>query len=403
MSAFAPEAVVIEAPPWPRGFSAAGVAAGIKSNGAPDLALLRMQGGANAAAMFTTNIFAAAPIQASRRNLRDSRGHCSALLINSGCANAVTGEQGAADAETMIDAVAAACDCTPSAVLVNSTGIIGKRLPIDRIIAAIPRLAAVCMEGSCEPFVRAIMTTDTRLKMSTRTIESADGGLIRVTGVIKGAGMIHPNMATMIAVITTDAEVSSGDLDAMLRHAVEHSFHRISIDGDTSTNDSVFCLASSVAEIAKDRAALQRAITEIATDCARMVVQDGEGFTRGLEVRVRGASSASDALLLAQAVATSTLVRCAVTGGDPNWGRVVAAAGRSGAKLNPHLLVVRAGGITLFQQGAPVATDAFALQNAFKQANVVIELDVGLGASSDFFFSSGLTEDYVRLNSHYTT
>lgn len=403
MTIASPAPAAIVAPPLPKGFTAACVSAGIKASGAPDLAMLRCPNGAVAAAMFTTNRFAAAPVLASRRNLRDSRGHCSALVVNSGCANAATGPEGAADAEAMIDAVAAACDCTPAAVLVNSTGIIGKRLPIDRVTGAMPALAKACAEGTCEPFARGIMTTDTRPKMSTRTVAGSGGAEIRVTGMAKGAGMIHPNMATTIAAVTTDAEVTPAELDGMLRHAVERSFHRISIDGDTSTNDSVFCLASGAAGPAKDRAALQRALDEVLGDLARMVVQDGEGFTRGLEVHVRGAASDADALLIARTVATSTLVRCAITGGDPNWGRIVAAAGRSGAKIDPELLIVKAGGVTLFQLGAPAAVEKTVAERAFSQDNVVIELDLGLGGGRDFFLSSGLTEDYVRLNADYST
>jgi len=239
--------------------------------------------------------------------------------------------------------------------------------------------------------------------MSTRTRPAQDGGTVRVTGVAKGAGMIHPNMATTIAAVTTDADVSPADLDAMLRHAIERSFHRISIDGDTRTNDSVFCLASGAAGAAKDRAALQRALDEVLGGLARMIVQDGEGFTRGLEVHVHGAASDADALLIARTVATSTLVRCAITGGDPNWGRIVAAAGRSGAKIDPELLVVRASGVTLFQGGAPAPVEKAAAERAFSQPTVVVELEVGLGNGRDFFLSSGLTEDYVRLNADYST
>jgi glutamate N-acetyltransferase/amino-acid N-acetyltransferase len=398
-----PAAATVQAPPFPRGFTSASVAAGIKAKGGPDLSLLRCEGGAAAAAMFTTNAFAAAPILASRRNLRDSRGRCIALVVNSGCANAATGPQGAADAQAMIDAVAAACDCTPAAVLVNSTGVIGHRLPIDRVTAAIPALAGACVAGSCEPFERGIMTTDTRPKMSSRTLPAKDGGMIRVTGVAKGAGMIHPNMATTIIVVTTDAAVEPPELDAMLRQAVEGSFHRISIDGDTSTNDAIFCLASGAAGPARDAADLRQALCEVASDLARMVVQDGEGFTRGLEVRVSGAATQADALLVARTVATSTLVRCAITGGDPNWGRIVAAAGRSGARVDPDRLSVRTGGLTLFADGSPMAVERRAVEAAFAADNVVVEIDVGLGQDRDFFLSSGLTEAYVRLNADYTT
>ncbi|NBX25813.1 MAG: bifunctional ornithine acetyltransferase/N-acetylglutamate synthase [Planctomycetes bacterium] len=311
-----------QAPPFPRGFTSASVSAGIKAHGGPDLALLRCDGGAVAAAMFTTNAFAAAPILASRRNLRDSHGHCSALVVNSGCANAATGPEGAADAEAMIDAVAAACDCTPAAVLVNSTGVIGRRLPIDRMVAAIPALAKACVAGSCEPFERGIMTTDTRPKMSTRTLAAQDGGTIRVTGVAKGAGMIHPNMATTIIVVTTDAAVEPPALDAMLRTAVEGSFHRISIDGDTSTNDSIFCLASGAAGPASDAAELQHALSEVAGDLARMVVQDGCGFAAPPPMRTRCASPAR----WPPARWCGAPSRAAIRTGDASWRPRVAAA-----------------------------------------------------------------------------
>ncbi|MGA1266375.1 MAG: bifunctional ornithine acetyltransferase/N-acetylglutamate synthase, partial [Phycisphaerales bacterium] len=224
-----------------------------------------------------------------------------------------------------------------------------------------------------------------------------------VTGVAKGAGMIHPNMATTIIVVTTDAAVKPSELDAMLREAVEGSFHRISIDGDTSTNDSIFCLASGAAGAAGEMGQLQRALNEVTGDLARMVVQDGEGFTRGLEVRVRGAATPADALQIARTVATSTLVRCAITGGDPNWGRIVAAAGRSGATVDPDRLSVRAGGLTLFANGCPVEVERKAVETAFAAETVIVELDVGLGRDRDFFLSSGLTEAYVRLNADYTT
>ncbi|MFM7807959.1 MAG: bifunctional ornithine acetyltransferase/N-acetylglutamate synthase, partial [Planctomycetota bacterium] len=210
MSAVSPAPTAVVAPPLPKGFTAACVSAGIKATGAPDLAMLRCPNGAVAAAMFTTNRFAAAPVLASRRNLRDSRGHCRVLVVNSGCANAATGPEGAADAEAMIDAAAAACDGTPAAVLVNSTGIIGKRLPIGGVTGAMPTLAKACAQGNCEPFARGIMTTDTRPKMSTRTVVGVGGGEVRVTGMAKGAGMIHPNMATTIAAVVTDAEVTPG-------------------------------------------------------------------------------------------------------------------------------------------------------------------------------------------------
>jgi glutamate N-acetyltransferase/amino-acid N-acetyltransferase len=405
---------------WPIGFRAAGISAGIKSTGAPDLAMLRMDGGAVAAAMFTTNLFAAAPVQISRDHLHNSRGHANVLIVNSGGANAATGPHGYADAQLIGDYVAQECGCAPDAVLMNSTGIIGKRLPLSNIQQAITPLASSCVTGSAEPFARAIMTTDTRIKMSTRLVgatgsdDSATANSknvknalnqpqIRVTGVAKGAGMIHPNMATMIAVITTDAALEPNELDAMLRVAVEQSFHRISIDGDTSTNDSVFAFATAQRGAAADHKELQRAFCEVARELAHMIVCDGEGFTRAFEVRVRGAASAADALAVSKTMATSMLVRCAITGGDPNWGRLLAAAGRSGAKVDPEQVSLCVGDVVLFQHGQPADTPKQIAAAEFSKANVIIELDLGLGAHEDFFISSGLTQEYVKLNSEYST
>jgi glutamate N-acetyltransferase/amino-acid N-acetyltransferase len=263
------------------------------------------------------------------------------------------------------------------------------------------------------------MTTDTRLKMSTRLVATAPHGAgnasvqnvknttnpaqIRVTGVAKGAGMIHPNMATMIAVITTDAALEPHELDTMLRVAVEQSFHRISIDGDTSTNDSVFAFATAQRGVAADHGELQRAFCEVARDLARMIVCDGEGFTRAFEVRVRGAASAADALDVARTAATSLLVRCAITGGDPNWGRLLAAAGRSGAKVDPERVSLRVGDVVLFQDGQPAITKKEIAAAEFAKSNVIVEFNLGLGEHEDFFISSGMTEEYVKLNSEYST
>ena len=387
--------------------------------------MLRMDDGAVAAAMFTTNQFAAAPVHISRDHLRNSRGHASVLIVNSGCANAATGPHGYADAQTIGDYVAQECGCAPDAVLMNSTGIIGKRLPMTNIQKAIAPLAQQCVPGSAEPFARAIMTTDTRLKMSTRLVAAgvtSGAGTtsttqartnttqntphskhIRITGVAKGAGMIHPNMATMIAVIATDAALEPHELNAMLRVAVEQSFHRISIDGDTSTNDSVFAFASAQRGAAADHGELQRAFCEVARELARMIVCDGEGFTRAFEVRVRGAVSASDALDVAKTVATSMLVRCAITGGDPNWGRMLAAAGRSGTRLNPERVCLRVGELVLFHNGQPADIRKDIAQAEFCKPNVIVEFDLGQGDHDDFFISSGLTQEYVKLNSEYST
>ncbi len=398
-------ATLSQAPPWPRGFSSGGVAAGIKKPGVRDLALIIGDEPLVAAAVFTKNLICAAPIQLSKANLAASNGTIAALLINSGCANAATGDEGMARAVRATTALAALLRTDPTQVLTNSTGVIGVQLPVDRIENALPTLVASLHAGSCETFARAIMTTDTRPKWSTRTIEWTHGErshTCRVTGVAKGAGMIHPNMATMIAVLTTDAACTTAQLDEHLRSAVDRSFHRISVDGDTSTNDSVFALASGKAGTPPS-ADLAAAFEAVAQDLALMVVRDGEGFERGIEVRVHGAESSGDALQVARTVAMSLLVRTAVTGGDPNWGRILAAAGRAGIAFDPGAIRVSIGGIELFASGAPTAFDPAAVRRAFTQDTVAIALNLAMGDASDVFWSCGLTKRYVEINADYTT
>ena len=401
---------------WPRGFRASVGAAAIKKPGRDDLALLAMPEGATAAAIFTRNLFAAAPIELSRRHIRDSRGHASALILNSGCANAATGPRGLGNAQEMVDAVSIALGCACEAVLVNSTGVIGVQLPMDRIAPVIPKMAAGIAEaldaGPLEPFARAIMTTDTKPKMSARRVELPGNRTVHVAGVAKGAGMIRPDMATMISVLATDAAVEPKALDRILRHAADASYHRISVDGDTSTNDSVFAFASGVAG-ACDEILLARAFREVACELARMIVCDGEGFERSLAVRVTGAATKADALKVAETVASSLLVRTAITGGDPNWGRIVAAAGRAGVAFRPGYLELRVGWILIFRDGEPCPADEGSMKDAvraaFNGSHVAVEISLGAtdGATaetnSDEFLSCGLTTEYVRLNADYTT
>ena len=405
---------------WPRGFRTSVGAAAIKKAGRDDLALLSMPMGATAAAIFTRNLFAAAPIEVSRRHLKDSRGHASALILNSGCANAATGPRGLANAQEMVDAVSLGLGCASESVLVNSTGVIGVQLPMDRIAPEIAHITARLASSEVgashqeshqeelEPFARAIMTTDTKPKMSARTIECGSGRCVHVAGVAKGAGMIRPDMATMISVLATDAEVDPRTLDRILRHAADASYHRISVDGDTSTNDAVFAFASGTAG-ACDEAVLAQAFREVACDLAKMIVCDGEGFERSLSVRVTGAASRADALRVAETVASSLLVRTAITGGDPNWGRIVAAAGRAGVAFRPSDLELRVGGMLIFRDGEPCPADRDLVRAAFNGSHVDIVISLGASegaeaeANSDTFLSCGLTTEYVRLNADYTT
>ena len=396
---------------FPRGFRAVTAAASIKKGGRDDLALLVMPDGATAAALFTTNLFCAAPVQLSRQHLKDSRGHASALLLNSGCANAATGSLGASNAIDCVELIANALGVSALSVLVNSTGVIGTQLPMDRIAPLLAPLAKSACEaddaGSLEDYARAIMTTDTRPKMSTRVLQIGDIR-IRLSGVAKGAGMIHPNMATMISVVTTDAQLSASELDMLLRDAADKSFHRISVDGDTSTNDSLFAFASGKAGRV-DPELLRTALIEVCQELARMIVTDGEGFTRSMSVRVEGARTKEEATTVAKTVAQSLLVRCAVTGGDPNWGRIVAAAGRAGVRFDPSELRLYVGGIEIFAQGQPVVCDAQAVRAAFNVEHVAMILHLGAttgevgDTNADEFLTSGLTEEYVRLNADYTT
>jgi glutamate N-acetyltransferase/amino-acid N-acetyltransferase len=385
----------------PPGFVAGGLACGIKASGADDLALILCEKPASAAAMFTRNLVKAAPIVIGQSKLRAYGGRVRALIINSGCANAATGEEGLRRADRVMDALAGAIGCDSAQVIMNSTGVIGEHLRDELITAALPELVASCEPAGLARAAKAIHTTDTRLKITQRTVVHG-GRSCRVVGIAKGAGMIHPNMATTIGVIMTDAAAAPTALDRLLRGAVERSFHRITVDGDTSTNDAVYLLASGVAGEFFE-SALAPAITEVARDLAEMVVRDGEGAAKLIRVRVAGAKSAADALQVAQTVASSLLVRTSVAGGDPNWGRILAAAGRSGVDLDPQALSLRVNGLPLFDHGQPAATPRAQLEAAYAQSEVGLELNLRAGASSDEFITCDLTEQYVRVNAEYTS
>jgi glutamate N-acetyltransferase/amino-acid N-acetyltransferase len=396
-------------PQFPKGFTGATAFAAIKKPGRQDMALIVCEDGATAAGMFTKNLVCAAPLQVSKRHLIESRGHASAILINSGCANAATGAEGLSRAIDCVDAVAKALDIAPESVLVNSTGVIGVQLPIERMLPQIPTMVASLKGGDLLPVAQAIMTTDTYHKTAQVTVEH-EGRTAIVSGMAKGAGMIHPDMsppqatpqATMISVLMTDAEIDAASLQRMLHNAVDQSFHRISIDGDTSTNDSVFAMASGKAG-AFPHAKIEQAFKQVAKELALLVVRDGEGFERGIEVKVTSARSNDEALRVAQTIAMSLLVRCAVTGGDPNWGRILAAAGRSGVPLRVEDLHLSVGGVDLFKDGAPSTTPLAERERVFRQPLVEIRLDLGQGHASEEFFSCGLTTEYVKLNADYTT
>lgn len=385
----------------PAGFVASGTRCGIKASGNDDLALILCPTGATAAAVFTRNIVCGAPIVVSRDHLKTSEGRVRGLLINSGCANAGTGDDGIRRTHRVLNALSLELDCPLSQVLMNSTGVIGAPLPDDKILAAVRPLIEACTASGLADAARAIMTTDTRIKMAQQEVH-CQGRTCRVVGIAKGAGMIHPDMATMIAVVMTDADVPPHTLDRILRNSVEHSFHRISVDGDTSTNDSVFALASGHAgRIPEELVA--GAVSLVTSDLAAQIVRDAEGASKLIHVRVKGAARQADALAVARTVACSLLVRTSVAGGDPNWGRILAAAGRSGVHFDINLVQLTINEIEFFASGQPVSVTSSAAAAAYARKDIVIQLDLGQGSFSDEFLTSDLTEQYVQINAEYTS
>jgi glutamate N-acetyltransferase/amino-acid N-acetyltransferase len=387
----------------PLGFKAAAVAAGIKAQGL-DLALLVADAGCSAAAVFTTNRAQAAPVLVSREHV--STGRARAVVVNAGCANAATGDRGLADARETAALVANAIGCRPEEVVVASTGVIGVPLPMEAVRSGVTSAAArLTREGGSEA-ARAIMTTDTRAKEVV--VEFPLGArTARVGGMAKGAGMIAPRMATMLAFFTTDAAVDAGLLQAALREAVGASLNRITVDGDTSTNDMAVVLASgglperAILAPGPDYDAFRAALTEAARRLAEMIVRDGEGATRIAEVRVEGALTEDDADRVARAVAESPLVKTALHGGDPNWGRILAAAGRAGVAIDVSRVDIHLGDVWVCEAGAARAYDESLAHAAVTSDPVRIRVGLNAGAASGWMWTSDLTRDYIDINAHY--
>jgi len=386
----------------PRGFRAAGIHCGVKPD-RPDLALIASDAPASAAGTFTQIKTRSAPVIISEARLKSGRAQ--AVVINSGNANACTGEQGFADARAMTAAAAAALGIPEDLVLVASTGVIGRPLPIDRITQGMPRMvAALGADGLAA--ARAIMTTDAFVKTAAAQVDLGDGR-VTIGGMAKGAGMIHPNMATMIAVITTDAAVDPSVLRSGLRAAVNQTFNCISVDGDTSTSDSVFLLANNASGLAPITAQDERydafvaGLMDVTGRLARLVVQDGEGTTRVVEIAVRGARADAEARLAGQAVMTSLLVKTAFHGAELNWGRIAAAVGRSGAEVDPDLLAIAIGEVWIVRNGVGVPETYPAAEPLLREPQVRVTIDLGLGQGQFTGWTSDLGESYVRINSGY--
>jgi glutamate N-acetyltransferase/amino-acid N-acetyltransferase len=385
------------------GFSAGAVHAGIKSTNDLDLAILCSKVTCKAAGVFTTSQIKSAPVVLSQRHV--SKGRAQAVVANSGCANACTGQQGLMDALGMASLAAAKLGISPEQVLVASTGVIGVPLPMDKIRAAIPRIKPTDKGG--RDFCRAIMTTDTRPKEVAVRIDS-EGGKFTIGGVAKGAGMIHPNMATMLCFITTDAVVSTDFLPAALHKAVDCSFNMISIDGDTSPSDCAVLLANGLAgnkPVDFDNGdAFQEALNATCTHLAKSIARDAEGATKLIEVTVEGAEDRVWARQAARAVVSSPLVKSAIHGNDPNWGRFVAALGRSGARVRGERLDVYLNDVCVMKQGSPSPFDKGEMISALSSRdNVPIRLCLNLGDGRATAWGCDLSEEYVTINSAYTT
>ena len=432
---------VVQRAVLPRGFMAGAGTCGIKASGRPDLALVAVARDARAAAVagvFTTNTFAAAPVQLSRRNLGPAHaGFARAVISTSGSANAATGAAGDADQQQIGEAVAAALGFAtePERVLHLSTGVIGTRLPVDRVVAGIDGLggALSSTDDALLAAAQALRTTDSRTKLATTTITLSSGD-VTVSGIAKGVGMIHPRMATMLSVVLTDAVVEPSMLRDVLRGAAARTWNQLSVDGDTSTNDTVFLLASGASGVVvrgdtDDARVFAEAVEAVARDLARQQAADGEGASTLITCQVSGAVDDAEARAVARAVVSSSLVKAAVHGRDPNWGRIAGAAGnaqladaalleaaglaadvastRAGrpGSVDPDLLRIAIAGYLVFdgRNGGPMAFDRSAARSAMDASEVVIRLDLGLADGTGEAFGCDLTEQYVIENSEYTT
>lgn len=389
---------------YARGFAAAGVACGIKKNGAKDLAIVRCECVAQAAGVFTRNIVKGHSLMLARRNVRNGRAQ--AVVINAGNANACLGSRGDEDALQMARLAARRFDCSPQDILTGSTGVIGMPLPLEMIEAGLEK-AVVSRSGGADA-AKAIMTTDTVPKEAVECV-SIGGHEVRIGGMAKGSGMIHPDMATMISVITTDASIAPGALKSALKSAADVSYNRISVDGDTSVCDKVLILASGLAgnaPIERGTEAYGLFLETLKTVCvrlAKMLASDGEGATKLLTITVRNARTQRDAHLIAGAIAKSPLCKTAAFGNDANWGRLLTAAGYSGASFDPLKADIFIGNVQVCKDGGGLAFDEESALKVLKQGEVAYTLDLHDGDASDTMWTCDLSFDYIRINADYRT
>ncbi len=389
----------------PAGFRASGVHCGIKASGL-DLAVIASDMPASVAAVFTTNLAQAAPILVSKDHLSIGGGKASAIVVNSGCANACTGAEGLAHARAMAARTAAAVHCDPSTVLVASTGVIGVKLDVSKVERGIANAVRSLSTDGGQAAACAIMTTDPFPKAAAVEVRT-DAGAFRVGGIAKGSGMIEPSMATMLGFITTDASVDSPLLQRALKAACDRTFNAISVDGECSTNDCVFALANGASGVSLgdgEFALLVDALERVCEPLAVGIVRGGEGATKLVTVKIVGAASDEDARRAARAIANSPLVKTAIHGGDPNWGRLVAVAGRSGSRFSLDDAAVRIGSVELFSHGSPHDERAPEAAEHLRGKEITVEVDLGTGgAGKSRMWTCDLTAEYVKINAEYRT
>ncbi len=375
-----------------QGFKTAAVAAGIKPGGALDLALIWSQTPAVAAAVFTQNAFMAAPLVVSKKHLQESGHRVRALLVNSGNANAATGDAGMQAAQQCAELLAREIGCERKEILVASTGVIGRTLPVDRIRASIPSLVSGLLPTNIELLAQGIMTTDTVPKIASVEVSGAE-----IAGVAKGAGMIHPDMATMLSFVMTDAALPHTELDNALRYAVHRSFNSITVDGDTSTNDMVVVLANGLSRVRPPAGEFQEKLLQVCTELATAIVRDGEGASKFVELTIEGAPSDDAARTIGRTIARSPLVKTAIYGADPNWGRIVGAIGNSGIPLDSDRVDIYIGGVPI----SDATLEGARQELKGREVRIRVVLHSGLGSAR--VWTCDLTEQYIRINADYTT
>jgi glutamate N-acetyltransferase/amino-acid N-acetyltransferase len=390
----------------PKGFKAGGVAAGIKKNGQPDLAMIASETPAVCAGTFTTNQVQAAPVVISKERVKG--GKAQGIIVNSGNANACTGPSGRQVAEKMVAAAAKFLKISEDQVLVASTGVIGVELPVAKIETALRQNTGFLSNSGGAAAARAIMTTDTFPKEIAVEFE-LEGKMVRVGGIAKGSGMIHPNMATLLSFVTTDISIDKVMLDQAVSQAADHSFNRITVDGDTSTNDCLLVLANGQAgnqTIIGTGAAYQSfldALTCVCRELAKMIARDGEGATKMVEIKIEGAVSEDAAVRVGKSIATSNLVKTALFGEDANWGRILAAVGYSGVPIQPDIINIYLGDLLVCRGGVGLAFDESKAKQILAQKDILITVELGQGQAGASIWTCDFSYDYVKINGSYRT